>query len=417
MSPRLAARTAALCTLIFGVVIARADREPAKPLDASEIPRRPVAVIDLTDTAAGEDLARKLGNELNNHHDLKPVDDQQMPGALMGSVKDDDAERIDEARKSRQSAEIKLGRFDFDGAATDAVSGQDKLTYANPSPAAVVVYAELAFVLGQAKLGLRKDKEAASAFAFAHQLNPSFAPDPARYLPEVVQAFETAKAVTLALGKIQVMGNGRVWIDGTEKTEPAWYEAPAGVHVVWLVGPERDPRARRVLVVAGQKVTAEIEDARSSDVTRVRRARVALKEAADATARAAAIHQLATLLKVKDAVLLTTSNGKTIVQTWRDQAPGFSALRELKKETTPRELLTPLAPLPIPKKVKPPDPVIPKKFVVPEEPWYRNTTYQISGGVAGTVVIVVGILLIRSINRTVSLDTDPSVGGAGTMSR
>ncbi|MBS1121142.1 MAG: hypothetical protein H6Q90_3370 [Deltaproteobacteria bacterium] len=406
MSSRLAARTVVVCTLICQVAIAWAQ-------PASEAPptRRPVAVIDLTETDAGEALAKDLGNELNNHLDLKPIDDQSLFAELLGAFKDEDADRLEDARKSRLSAQQRLSQFDFPTAAEHAIAGQDALAYATPTPAIVAVYAELSFVLGQARLGERKPDPAAAAFALTHQLDPGFTPDAARYLPEVVQAFEAARSVSAGIGKIAVTGTGRVWIDGKAVGDaPAGFDAPAGQHVVWLTGPERDPRAKRVTVIAQRKVQADIDDAPTGLATRIRRARIALKHAPDASARASAMYQIAELLKVSDAVVLTGApGGGVIVQTWRDRAPGFSALREHTRGEQPSDLLAPLAPPPrkAPKPVEPPPPKIP----VVEKRWYQRTSYR-AGMIATGVAIVAGILAIRSIDRTVSLDPNPQTGSA-----
>ena len=396
MSSRVAAWTAVVCTLLFGGAIARADRKP-------------VAVIDLTDTQAGDELARNLGNVLNTHDQLRPVNDPDMPAALMGQIADEDFKAIAEARAAKQKAEEQLSPgsplFDFSNANKNASEAQDKLLTTAPTPAAVALYAELAFVVGHAQLGLRHPELAAQAFTLAHHLDPSFVPDGGRWLPEVVQAFDRARAASLVMGKIQVIGTGRVFIDGTEVgTSPAWFDVTSGDHVVWLTGPERYPVARRVTVVAEQKVVVEIEDAAATKATKVKRARLALKQAPDAAARAVAITRLAGLLDVHDAVLLTSSNGKTIYQTWRDQAPGFSALRELRKER-PIELLAPLAPPPILKVDKPPDPPPKKIVIIPEGPWYKRGRYQ-AGMIATGITIIVGIVLVKSIDRHVTNDPD-----------
>ncbi len=421
MSSRLAARTAVVCTLFFQVAIAWA--QPA----AEDAPRRAVGVIDLTDTKEGEDLAKVLGNELNNHKQLKPIDDQSLFAELIGTVEDEDAAPLEDARKSMASAEQQLAQFSFVNAANSAIAGQDRLAHATPKPAVIAVYAELAFVLGQARLGERKPELAASAFALAHRLNPSFTPDAARYLPEIVQAFEAAKIANLGTGSIRVTGTGRVSIDGAEvgnllpppsgsTVRPtATFDVIAGPHVVWLTGAERDPRAKQVNVIAQQKEQADIDDAPTGLPTRVRRARLALKLAPDASARATLMKQLATLLKVSDAIILTSMNGKTMVQTWRDRAPGFSPSRERKNEK-PIALLAPLAP-PLVAKVQPKieDPVVPKLPIV-EKRWYQRRTWR-AGMVATGVAVVAGFFAVRSIDRTVPLDFRPGFQTTGTAAK
>jgi hypothetical protein len=138
----------------------------------------------------------------------------------------------------------------------------------------------------------------------------------------------------------------------------------------------------------------------------VNRSRVALKHAPDAAARATAIQQLATLLKVSDAIILTSVNGKTIVQTWRDREPGFSALRERRKEDRPIDLLRPLAPPPREPVIRPPEP--PAVVHRDEKRWYQRWSYRV--GIGGTLVIGALVLVARAFDRSVTLDTNPTVG-------
>ncbi|HEY5936166.1 MAG TPA: hypothetical protein VIU61_16060, partial [Kofleriaceae bacterium] len=169
MSPGVAARMAAVCTLLIGVVIARAQ----------PVLKRPVAVIDLSGEPQGEQLAKKLGVALIAHDELSPVPDPTLPGELSGPFLDEDADRISRTRTDRQSAEERLAAYQFASAASTARDAQDTLLRAHPTPAVVKLYGELAFVLGQARLGERKPNDAAAAFLLAHHLMPEFAPDPA----------------------------------------------------------------------------------------------------------------------------------------------------------------------------------------------------------------------------------------------
>jgi hypothetical protein len=399
MSPARAASRAVVCIVIFGVVIAHAAQ------------RRPVAVIDLTESKAGEDLARELGNVLNNHQELRPVDDPAMPPNLMGQIVDEDADRVVTARERKQTAETELQDREFARAASTAEAGQGGLRYATPTPAVVKLYAELAFVVGHARFRERKPELAETAFRLAHELDPGFTPNAAMMLPEVATAFEAAKAATPEMGKIAVAGTGQIFIDGKEvdlvSRTRATFDVPAGTHVVWLVGPERDPRGTQVTVVARQKVEATIPDAVTTKAAKVRRARLALKAAPDSTARAGAIKHLATLLGVHDALVLTTVNSKTVVQTWRDRAPGFSALRELRPKDKPADLLVPLAPPPK-RLVLPPKVDEPGKIHIVEKPWYKRRRYVALGGTLLTSLVVGAILAYRSWDRQIELFENPS---------
>ena len=70
-----------------------------------------------------------------------------------------------------------------------------------------------------------------------------------------------------------------------------------------------------------------------------------MRAAPDSAARAAAMKQLAQLLGARDAILLSGANGQLAFQTWRDQAPGFSIVRQIKSQR-PIDILEQLAPPP-----------------------------------------------------------------------
>ncbi|MEJ7603308.1 MAG: hypothetical protein WKG01_35805 [Kofleriaceae bacterium] len=403
MSPRVAARMAAVCTLLIGVVIARAQ----------PVLKRPVAVIDLSGEPEGEKLAKKLGLALLDHPALSPVPDPALPGELMGAFVDEDADRVSRTRTDKQSAEDRLAAYQFASAASTARDAQDTLLRAHPSPSVIKLYGELAFVLGQARLGERKPSEAAAAFLLAHHLMPAFAPDPARYVPEVLQAFEGAKSAARDLAKLVIRGSGRTWVDGREvgiasaASNPS-VELAVGMHVVWMTGPGRRPEGTVVRVRAGEN-SINITDAPADDRLKVRRARATLRAAPDSTARAAAMKQLAQLLGVRDAILLTSANGLLAFQTWRDQAPGFSIVRQLKAQR-PINILEQLEPPPEADEVNE-EPT----FEIPITPlvWHERPGVRV-GIIVGVVSAVVGtVLLVRSIDRTVGVDP-PMWPQAGT---
>jgi hypothetical protein len=395
MSSRLAAGMAVLCTVFAGSAIAAE--------------RRPVAVVDLSNDKAGRDTAVDLGEALNNHAELKPIDDPSVIGDLFVMIPDEEAVKIAEARAELALAETAFEARDFPRAVTLANSGQSKLGFLAPTPAVVRQYAELAFMLAQALLGDRKPGEAAPMFRLVHQLNPEFQPNAARTFPEVIAAYEAAKKPVLETGTIAVPGEGTAFIDGKQAgIAPQWFpNIPAGLHVVWLTGPERDPRLTVVNVEANKKVEAKVDDAPTSTGTKIRRARLVLRQAPDSAARAAAMQRLATLLNVRDAVLINTVNQKLIVQTW-SQKEGFAALREIKAKDTPADLLEPLAPKPkIIEKVGPP---IFIRIPVAPKAWYEKKRYWGLATVA-LGVLVGSIVAYTSWDRRIGADPNPSFGG------
>jgi hypothetical protein len=328
-----------------------------------------------------------LGNE-----ELQPIPDPTAVNLLYGSFSNDDESALEAARLSKTTAEDQLARYSFETAyQSAAMNGLARLRKATPTPDSLLLYAQLSFTAGQAQLGIRRQvADAPRSFALAHRLAPTFIPDPARYLPDVIEAFEAAKRRWTGKGTLSVGGIGRLWIDGKDfGTAPVdVVEVDAGPHVVWLTGPDRNPHAMEVVVEAGKKARVTMDDTPASKEDKLHRARSDLRTAPDPTARAARMKQLAQLVGVRDAVLLSSANGKINVQYWNDGTrpqPGFTSLHEYKNEK-PADLLLALAP----KKAKAePPPVIVVKPLVDNRRWYERRTWQASIAI-GVIAAIIG---------------------------
>jgi hypothetical protein len=399
MPSGLPARVALVCTLLFGVSIAHAER-------------RQVAVIDLTGDPLTSKFAASFNPVLFGHPDLSPIQDATIPPQLYGEFADDDLDQIQNATNSKEAAERALASYRFEIAQESATGGQDALRRVMPgAPVVLPLYAQLTFLRAQALLGSpRQAAEASAAFALAHRLYPQFVPDAARYLPEVVEAYDAAKRRWTGKGKLEIVGHGQLWIDGKSLGKaPIEIELDAGPHVIWLTGVDRFTAGSHTMVEAGKKTKLEIDDSPTDFPTKVHRARAALRGAPDPTARAAAMRALADLVKVGDAILLSSANGKLIAQTWNagtnDQKPGFSSLREVTKNDTPLKLLEPLAKpkaQPAPVKEEGPKPLVDKRR------WYEKSPYQASMVVGVLVVIVGGYYIYKGVTDDgANLDFNP----------
>ena len=389
---------AAVCSLLIGVVIARAQ----------PVLKRPVAVIDLSGDLEGEKLAKKLGLALLDHPMLSPVPDPALPGELMGAFVDEDADRIARTRTDKQSAEDRLAAYQFASAASTARDAQDTLLRAHPSPSVIKLYGELAFVLGQARLGERRPLEAAAAFRLAYHLMPSFAPirpatSPRCCRPSRARGRRFTSREAGDPGQRADLGRRARGRDRVGLVEPV--RRARGRHarrVADRTGPP--PRGRRRPGRSGEN-SINITDAPADDRLKVRRAREMLRAAPDSAARAAAMKQLAQVLGARDAILLSSANGQLAFQTWRDQAPGFSIVRQIKSQR-PIDILEQLAPPPEEDEVIDETPL---EMPVPPLVWYERPTVRV-GIIVGVVSAVVGtVLLVRSIDRTV--DVSPPMWG------
>ena len=403
MAPPLAARTATVCILILGLSILTPSIGSAAPTPRAPAARRPVAVIALADDPQAEAFANRLGTTLVNHGTLAPLEPGSMIGALVGEFVDEYRDQIASAESTRVRAEKALADFVFPVAVSTAQVGHESLHTVVPSTHAVALYSDLALVLAKAKLGESRQAEAARFFGLVHQLTPGRRLDPALHLPEVVSAYEAARAGLGRTGTLVVKGSGRIWVDGKDRDAARSFLLPAGLHVVWLTGADRETIGRQVLVEADRENAVDLGEAPAPLRLKVQRARVALRNAPDPTARAVAIHRLAELLDVRDAVLITMPGGKLIVQTWHDRAegdllPGFSAHR-LAEGEQPDDLLRPLAPPPRSRVERP------RPLPVVEKPWYRRRPVQASIAVGVLGVIVGSVMLARRLeDHSVGLD-------------
>lgn len=367
--------------------------------------RRPVAVIALADDPQAEAFANLLGTTLVNHSVLAPLEPGSMIGALVGEFVDEYNDKIASAEGTRQRAEKALSDFVFPVAVSTAQAGHESLHTVVPSTHAVALYSDLALIVAKAKLGENRQDEAARFFGLVHQLTPGRRLDPALHLPEVVAAYQAARTGLARTGTLVVQGSGKIWIDGQGQEGPKTkFLLPAGLHVVWLTGSDRETIGRQVYVDADKETVLDLGEAPAPLRLKVQRARIALRNAPDPAARAVAMRRIAELLSVHDAVLITMPAGKLIVQTWHDKAegdllPGFSAHRLVEGEQ-PVELLRPLAPPPRPR----PD-AKPQPLPVVEKRWYHRRPIQASIAVGVLGVIVGSVMLARALeDKSVGLD-------------
>ncbi|HET9625326.1 MAG TPA: hypothetical protein VFP84_28355 [Kofleriaceae bacterium] len=370
--------------------------------------RRPVAVIDLANDQSVRDVAYKVLDLLAAHVELAPpaISDG---AALVDKLPPDDELLLIAAQRKRIAAEQNLAQRNFREAAIDAVDGQDILLRVTPRTA-ISLYADLAFALGQSRLGEKRDADAREAFALTYRLDPHRTLDDLHYLPEVIQTFEAAKQGSSEQGKISVHGTGQVWIDGAEVgTAPGEFSVALGRHVVWLTGQMRETGGKEVLVTATRTGDATILDGPLTRPQKVARLRVALAQARDPAARASAMAALASFVNVHEAVLLSIENRRIQWQVWRDQAPGFSAVHDLGRDA-PIEILNRLAP---PRIAIEPEPAV--HPYPTEKPWYRQTKVQVSAAAVAVLAFVGGFVWAHYSESPRAWD--PNITGFGAASK
>jgi hypothetical protein len=404
MRPRVPA-SVAICAVL---VMARVG-------SAEDQPRHQVAVIDLSEDKAAGDLSASIYRALNVSDVLRVPDRREFEQFLTGPLLDEDGDPIQHARNYRALADRALFvNYDSKAAEMQAGYGELELQAAKPTDEVRALYAELTLLEGLAQLDQHKLDGAERAFALTHRLDPTAALDPARYPPDITDAFTRAATATTTTAKLTIRGTGRAWVDGQERGDaPGTFDVELGDHVIVLTSVDRVTTGV-ALRVAG-KSQVEIPDAPASPGLQVQRTRLELSRAVtnhDDAARAGAIQELASLLGVGDVVMISKRpDGKLQWETWRDRAPGFSA-PQLYTMQKPEALLEGLAsdvPAKSPAEPSSPSLSIGKALPSAEEPWYARRWVQASAA-AGLAAVIVGVILYARRDQSVAINHDITSG-------
>ncbi|MFT3692529.1 MAG: hypothetical protein QM831_05260 [Kofleriaceae bacterium] len=387
-----------------------------QPLVQDPPARRQIAVIDLSEDPTAYDLSGKIYAYINQgpDRDLISIPDKRgLDAYLVNQLVDEESDYIDRAKDARKAAKDALDAANAEEARSKAQDGERQLAHTVPSAATLSLYTDLTMVEGLAQLELGKKQEAEWAFALTRRLDPNRTLDAAAYPPDTVEMFNRAAATKTV--RYEVQGKGRVWIDWVERGQgPGTFDVEVGEHVIVVAGADRMTTA--VMPVPGESFIERpgqkiVKDDPAGDAVKVKRARLALSRAqakGDDAARASAMNQLADLLAVHDAVLVSKrADGKLQWETWRDRAPGFSA-PQMYTTQKPAEILEPLVPVrPNPPIEQNPTKLPPFRPVTPEgeQQWYQKGWVQAS--IAGGVILaIVGGVLIASRDRPIQFMTD-----------
>lgn len=407
-----------VCVLVASLQVAAPGlAQPAPRTNApttaptAPIVRRPVAIVNLDLTGNNElvALAIAVSNALETHPILRP---RELVAPLYERIDDPDANFLSRAQRRQTEALAEMANGNFEPAARLAKDGQNELLKVTPTQA-VLLYSELAFIRGKALVGEGKSVEARESFSLAQRLDPGRRIDPAREPPDVVAAYNAAITASAPTGRIAIENTrGTVWIDGSDKGfAPNHYVITSGPHVVWVTDRDRETNGIEIDVKAGETIPAPVPEQSAPFSVKLQRARQELARAPDDGARIVAMKRIAEISSVKDAVVLSTANGKIFYQAWRsddaDRAPGFSQKHEHEAKDLPVEVLQDLLPPPV--DADPPGVVFP--IPIDDTRWYQKPSYW-AGIAFGTSLVAVGAyFLITSLipNTFGGLDTDVGI--------
>ncbi len=408
MTTGLPARVA-ICAVLASLQTVRpafAEDPPAADADAPA-ERRQVAVIDLTEDEQVRELSGSLYTAINQSDGLMIPNTRDYDRDLTGPLVDEDGVNFNNAINDRAAAQTALDETRAGDAGTTARSGEKDLAMTVPITEGQALYADLSILTGLAALDQGRAQEANLALALAHRLDPQRQLDPARYPPDVVAAWKRAVDSKPQMVTLEVKGTGRVWIDFVERgPAPGVFEdLEVGDHVITVTGFERNTWGEPLSLT--RSTVLEVKDDPANNHKKVARARLALSRAqasGDDVARAGAMKQLAALLGVGDAIMISKGPEGLQWETWRDRAPGFSAPKKFTNQK-PEEMIEGLSGprRALPRRQDPPPFVKPP--VVVEKAWYEKRWVQASA--AGTVIaVIVGGILLANRTQTLGVSTD-----------
>jgi hypothetical protein len=382
--------------------------------DATAAPeRRQVAVIDLSEDEQVRTLSGALYKAINASDTMKVPNKRGFDNYLTGRLFDEDADGIENAKASRATAQTDLDEADSAGAAVAAKRGQEYLSKVTPSTEVQALYADLSFLAGLAALDQGRAQDANLALALTHRLDPVRELSDARYPPNTIAAYKRAIESKPQLVTIDVAiepgahGAGRVWIDFVDRGPVGSFDGiEVGDHVITIVGPAlvTDGVPQRI---AGP-TTVMVKPTDATQEQEVSRARLALSRAQakhDDAARAGAMKQLAALLGIGDAVMISKRPDGTLQwETWRDRAPGFSPPKAYIHQK-PDDILEGLGPLHRPSPPRFVGPPLGKLPITIDKAWYQERWIQASVA-SGVVAVIVGSILLATRSQHIIIPGD-----------
>lgn len=371
---------------------------------AAQADERPVLVIDATH-GGGAALAERLTRALGPDPALRPGNAEVVAGLAGPTPVDDRA--VTTATTTLATARERLVRFAHGDAATLARAAQEGVAGDADRPAVRELLADLAFVEAMAIAGDSGLAAAAPTFGLVHRLSPGRKLDPARYLPEVIHAFDAAATSAGPTGMLIIAAPGasEILVDGVAiGAEPVATTVAAGPHIVTARGEPIKGTGRRVLAAAGQTVRVDLISVVAPLGVRAARARDRLLAATSEVARIDAITTLLQLAGATDAIVLVDGSGTEIASRLYTERGGLGPARPVGDDV--QAVLRPLRPLPRIKPPPDPPPVIVKPLP-PALPWYQERWAKVSLGVGATAVVVgvVTAILLRDPGSSTLMPT------------
>ncbi len=353
-------------------VLNAAGNGDAGAMAASDLRRALLGEVDLSPLAAG-DLSRALEAPLPPESEVDVA--------------------LRQARAELEVAHRAIIQFE-QGLARRALSRAESLLMsAEPDERVVQLLAEVNFQAGLVHLRDQNHGLAVDAFRQVLRLLPERAPlDPARYPPEVVQAFAAARRPSGESGLLEVTATFDgvpVYLDGVRVgVTPLRRRVAPGPHYLLLAAPEFVPAGQRLSSAPRDRVSLVVELERLPLARRaadMRRRLVAARGARRDTLRRAG-REVALLAGVDAVLVIGDGAGRPSVALYERNADRLSLFRPVNRDVGKLFGLLLPAPPPGPMDLLPDD-------ERDETPWYARPWGLATLG-SGAALTILGVLIL-----------------------
>jgi hypothetical protein len=403
--------------LIVGLPLVIAGFFAASAATATATPRRVAVLNAAADQPTGAALAERLREALAAAAALEPLPGGELARALEQPLDDPGASAaLAAARDAVALAAAAYVDFQYDEGLAQVARAERALLSLAPTPEVTALLAEANFQAALNYLGRGQEARALEALRACRRLDPSRVElDRARYLPEVVTAFDAAAIALDPSGRLDVTAaydGAAVQVNGADAgATPLRLALPPGVHYVWGTFPEHRVAGHRLEIAVGQDVAVRLRLEPLAADERARELRRELSAAAgDAPPAgiAAAARTVALLTGVDAVIVVGTVDGALALAIYDGRTDRLTDWREVADVPPPR-LVAPLLPQRTPElpPEQPPGPPVGP----PDDRtrWHERGWVQAS--ISGTVALAVVGILVFALSDSEPKEVIGSYGG------
>jgi hypothetical protein len=368
------------------------------PQTSVSAPRRIAVLNAASDGDVGARAAASLRQALLGESELSPLAagdlSRALEAALPAESETDDALRV--ARAQLDAARSAIAHFEPAPARKALAAAEAQLLAVEPDERVIQLLAEVSFQAALVHLRDQNRGLAIDAFRQVLRLTPEREDlDPARYPPEVIQAFAAARrpAGDPAVLAVSATFDGiPVYVDGVRiGVTPLRTEVAAGPHYLLLVAPEFLAEGQKLDAAPRDRISLEVELERLPLARRASEMRRRLESSHGARREnlRRAGREVALLAGVDAVLVVGDGPGMPAVAVYERNADRLSLFRPVDGQV--RKLFGLLLPAP------PPGPIdlLPDEEREKPAPWYLKPWGVASLG-SGAVLTIIGVVIFTS---------------------